>query len=135
MITPGHPCEYHGCSAIVKGRRFCKTHQPRSLTANAKGYDFRWARYSRNFLHAHPFCCDPFARHRGMLVPATVTGHKQPHRGDQNLFWSEENHYALCWSCNSYQAAKFEGGFGHERKELPLERSTTINLTRLGKPK
>ena len=32
----------------------------------------------------------------GRVTVATVVNHKVPHRGDQELFWSEENWEALC---------------------------------------
>ena len=36
----------------------------------------------------------------GMLTPATVVDHVIPHRGDQKLFWDEDNWQALCKSCH-----------------------------------
>jgi hypothetical protein len=44
---------------------------------------------------------------------ATVTGHKQAHRGNEAMLWDAANHYALCAGCNAYQCVKFEGGFGN----------------------
>jgi 5-methylcytosine-specific restriction protein A len=75
--------------------------------------DRRWKRYRLSYLADHPLCCDPFGRHAGRLIPATVVDHITPHRGDVTLFWDGDNHRALCGGCNSYAAAKYQGGFGN----------------------
>jgi 5-methylcytosine-specific restriction endonuclease McrA len=46
-------------------------------------------------------------------VAATVVGHRIAFKDDERLKWNPANHYPLCGSCNSYQCAKFEGGFGN----------------------
>jgi 5-methylcytosine-specific restriction protein A len=97
----------------ASGSSYCPQHQPRRASATERGYDARWQRYSRAFLKKHPFCADPYGRHRGVLVEADVTGHRKAHRGDQTLLWDRANHYALCRACNSYQCVKEEGGFGN----------------------
>jgi 5-methylcytosine-specific restriction protein A len=75
--------------------------------------DARWRRYRAMYLAAHPLCANPYGRH-GAVVAATVVDHIIPHRGDYTKFWDgATNHQALCASCNSYKAAKFEGGFGN----------------------
>ena len=56
-------------------------------------------------------------------MPATVTGHKQAHRGDEALLWDPANHYALCNGCNAYQCAKFEGGFGRASQQRTESKS------------
>lgn len=100
------------------------------MGARRQGYDAQWDRYSKQFLKRNPFCVDPFRRHPGQLVPATVTGHKQAHRGDPILLRDPANHYALCGPCNSYQCAKFEGGFGREAQRAPgsVESATAKTL-------
>ena len=65
------------------------------------------------FLSGHPLCEDPYGRHGGIPVAAKVVDHREPHCGNAGLFWDKSNHRALCIGCNSYKAAKFEGGFGN----------------------
>ena len=117
-VKPPHPCATPGCRALITIGNYCKQHRSVRPTARAQGYDAKWDRYSKSFLRRNPFCVDPFRRHPGRLIEATVTGHKQAHRGNDVLLWDESNHYALCASCNAYQCAKFEGGFGNASEVL-----------------
>jgi 5-methylcytosine-specific restriction endonuclease McrA len=55
-------------------------------------------------------------------VRADVVGHRIAFRDDERLKWNPANHYPLCGSCNSYQCAKFEGGFGHAQASVRHER-------------
>jgi len=122
-VKPPHPCARPGCRALIRIGSFCDAHRPARTSARAQGYNARWDRYSKDFLRRNPFCVDPFGRHRGHLVPATVTGHKQAHRGDEALLWDPANHYALCNGCNAYQCAKFEGGFGRASQQRTESKS------------
>ena len=112
MLKPPHPCARAGCRALIRIGNYCEQHRAVRPTARAQGYDAKWDRYSKSFLRHNPLCVDPFGRHRGQIVMATVTGHKQAHRGDVALLWDKANHYPLCASCNAYQCVTFEGGFG-----------------------
>ena len=52
-----------------------------------------------DLLARDPVCRDPFGRHRGQFVPATVADHVTPVRlGGQ---WTEENGQGLCASCHA----------------------------------
>lgn len=50
---------------------------------------------------------------QGVIMPASEVDHITPHRGDYALFWSAENHQALCKSCHSRKTTTEDGGFGH----------------------
>ena len=115
MLKPKHPCASPGCRETTNAK-YCNGHRQKRPSARVAGYDSRWDSYSRSFLRRNPFCADPFARHRGQIVRATVTGHKQAHKGDQFLLWNPGNHSPLCAGCNAYQCVKEEGGFGNERR-------------------
>ncbi len=71
-------------------------------------YDRRaWRRRSRAFLQANPLCIMCTAAGRTSL--ATVVDHIVPHRGDETLFWDEENNWAgLCKPCHDGAKAEFE---------------------------
>lgn len=62
-------------------------------TAKARGYNARWARFSRAFLRANPLC--EFCLGQGVVKAATITDHDAPHRGDEELFW-ENTFTGLC---------------------------------------
>lgn len=47
---------------------------------------------------AHPLCVQ--CAKQGKYVRATVVDHIIPHRGDQKLFWDQNNWQALCKSCH-----------------------------------
>ena len=66
--------------------------------AEARGYDSRWRKARAAFLQRNPLCNE--CMKHGRLTPATVVDHVIPHRGDQKLFWDEDNWQALCKSCH-----------------------------------
>lgn len=116
------PCARAGCPNVVD-RGYCATCKPGSqaaaserlrLSAHRRGYDRTWQRYSAARLKRLPWCTDPYGRHDGQVELATMTDHITPHKGDMTLFWNEQNHQSLCDGCNSYKAAKYEGGFGNQ---------------------
>lgn len=63
-----------------------------------RGYDSRWRKARAAFLQRNPLCAE--CRKNGVLTPATVVDHIIPHRGDQKLFWDEENWQPLCKNCH-----------------------------------
>jgi 5-methylcytosine-specific restriction protein A len=83
-------------------------HQPARLTTTARansrqrGYTWRWQKARAIFL-AQPknaVCCVA-----GCNQPSEVVDHKQPHRGDYNLFWDETNWQAMCKRCHDIKTA------------------------------
>ena len=45
----------------------------------------RWARIRRHQLLEHPLCA--FCLERGIVIPAEICDHVEPHYGDVNKFW------------------------------------------------
>jgi len=41
--------------------------------------------------------------------------------------WDPANHYPLCNSCNSFQAAKHEGGFGNRQTDSRVNAKPHVN--------
>jgi 5-methylcytosine-specific restriction enzyme A len=117
---PMHPCAGPRCRGLADvGKKFCDacdTGRPASRHGSSIVDSKRWREYSKSFLAKHPVCCDPFKRHQGRIVQATVTGHKTAHRGDLALCFDPENHVPLCNGCNARQGTEFEGGFGNAVK-------------------
>lgn len=78
---------------------------PRTSSA-ARGYGNRWRTYRLNYLRRHPLCVK--CKAAGLTVPSTVVDHIQPHKGDEFLFWSWENHQALCATCHNADKQRLE---------------------------
>ncbi len=108
-------CNYPGCTKAAQGY-YCEEHQAQaeqrrqereketrlfegtkrkaSAEYNSLYHTRRWRDMRLVFLAEHPCCAMCGA-------PASIVDHKQPHRGDEELFYSEANLQALCKSCHS----------------------------------
>ena len=101
---PRRPCRYPGCPEFCDpGQTYCKSHMTYSADrmrggAAARGYDNKWNRARKLYLQKHPLCTE--CQKEGRLTPATVVDHIIPHRGDEKLFWDEQNWQPLCARCH-----------------------------------
>jgi 5-methylcytosine-specific restriction endonuclease McrA len=70
-------------------------------------YNAQWQRARLVFLQQHPFCkmCELL----GIITVATVVDHRTPHKGNMQLFWSQNNWIPLCASCHSRHKQRIEG--------------------------
>ncbi len=68
-------------------------------SSTQRGYGYRWQQARKRFLSAHPLCV--YCKRDGRVTVAEVVDHITPHRGDQKLFWDQNNWQALCSSCHS----------------------------------
>lgn len=103
---PNTPCKYPGCARLVPyGRKYCDEHRDieRNERPNAetRGYGREWQKARQNFLKRHLWCVR--CKEKGKFVLATVVDHIKPHRGDERLFWDEENWQPLCKSCHDHK--------------------------------
>lgn len=64
-----------------------------------RGYDSKWAKASKAFLAAHPWCVDCLKL--GKHVPATEVDHDPPHGGDWKKFWDRRTWFPRCKSHHS----------------------------------
>lgn len=121
---PLRPCKHPGCGNLTR-TGWCDKHQhqerklqrPRA-SPNQRGYTYKWRQASKAYLTAHPWCAQCLREGRTTL--ATEVDHKQPHKGDLNLFWDMDNWQSLCHSCHSRKTAKEDGGYGHkEQSRVP----------------
>jgi 5-methylcytosine-specific restriction protein A len=64
----------------------------------------QWVAASKRYLKRNPLCVD--CGELGAIVPARVTDHIEPHKGDVNLFWRRSNWQALCCSCHNRKTAR-----------------------------
>jgi 5-methylcytosine-specific restriction enzyme A len=72
-------------------------------TAADRGYDSRWARYSRRYLRAHPLCVACTAD--GLIAQATAVDHIVPIR-QGGAMWDPRNHQALCHDCHTRKTGR-----------------------------
>lgn len=119
-LAPLHPCQ-PGCPVLLPmGVPRCAKHEKarhtrdrqRRGSAHQRGYTSRWRAHRARFLAEHPLCA-PCER-VGRTTPATVVDHIRAHKGDEDLFWDEENHQASCKPC--HDARTDEGDFGREAR-------------------
>lgn len=76
-----------------------------------RGYTRRWEAAAKRFKGKYPLCgmrpgdlAPVMSRchDQGRVVPAFQVDHVVPHKGDEALFWDEENNWqSLCASCGS----------------------------------
>lgn len=106
-------CLAPGCRAVVEFGR-CPAHRrqqdQRRGSARARGYSARWERRARAFKGSYPLCgmrpCGKppvmsQCRDEGRVTAAAHVDHVIPHRGDDALFWDEDNWQSLCAACHS----------------------------------
>lgn len=115
---PNVPCKHPGCARLVPhGRAYCDehaaTHRGDGRTTKEKGYTRRWQKDRDRFLKTHPLCVRCQAA--GKLTPATVVDHIVPHRGDQVLFWDQNNWQALCKPCHDRKTMTEDRLFEYKR--------------------
>ncbi len=118
---PKRSCAYVSCAnRVPAGQTFCRQHQKEQTrrydkkrgSSYERGYNARWRKYRRIFLNHHPFCAEC-----GGI--ATVVDHIIPHKGDQELFWCEDNHQSMCAICHNRKTYD-EGGFGHYKEKASV---------------
>src|SRR5690606_28301072 len=98
------------CEKHLRSQR--ATHDSARGTAAERGYDWRWARYAKQFLARHPLC--RVCQAAGRVAAATEVDHIVPVQGAHDArFWDEANHQPLCRSCHAAKtAAEREGRRG-----------------------
>lgn len=71
----------------------------RRPNARERGYSSAWDKARAGFLRLHPQCAE--CAKDGLIIRATVVDHITPHRGDQALFWNQQNWQSLCGNHHS----------------------------------
>jgi 5-methylcytosine-specific restriction protein A len=74
----------------------------------------RWRTERAAFLNDHPLCAE--CERSGTIRPASVVDHRDPHHGDETVFWDESRWQALCASCHGRKTTATDGGFGNARR-------------------
>jgi 5-methylcytosine-specific restriction enzyme A len=76
----------------------------------------RWGRLRRYQLLEHPLC--KYCAERGLVEPATICDHVEPHHGDLNKFWLGKLQ-SLCKPC--HDGAKREIELYGYRRDIGLD--------------
>lgn len=98
-IKPKRPCRQPGCPNLSDDV-YCEVHRILYARENAtvRGYDTRWRAARKRYLRGHPLCLE--CQRNGRTRPATVVDHVLPHRGNEDLFWDQNNWQPLCKGCH-----------------------------------
>lgn len=93
--TPRKQCR---CPNLVSyGNKYCDDHKFNhaldAKSTKAKGYNARWNKARLRYLKLNPLCV--YYQSEGRLTKSTVVDHIKLHRGDQDLFWNQDNWQAL----------------------------------------
>ncbi len=68
------------------------------MTSSQRGYDYRWQKAREQYLRDNPLCV--YCAKSGRTSAANVVDHIVAHRGDQGLFWDQDNWQSLCKLCH-----------------------------------
>ncbi len=106
-MKPQKPCRHPGCPNLTDDS-YCTQHAPlyQRESANSRGYTSKWRKLSKLYLNKHPLCVE--CKRKGKLTPATVVDHIIPHRGNEELMWSESNWQSLCKKCHDRKTGRFD---------------------------
>ncbi|MCX6383161.1 MAG: HNH endonuclease signature motif containing protein [Actinobacteria bacterium] len=99
---PKYPCNYSMCSNLSEpGQSYCNIHKQHKNTyddrrdnSNKRGYNSRWHKARLMYLRSNPLCV--MCLEQGYTVSATIVDHIEPHRGEYEKFWDEDNWQSLC---------------------------------------
>jgi 5-methylcytosine-specific restriction protein A len=114
------PCQGR-CGALVEQPGLCPACLRRKDGKRRKDngprlYDSKWAKESKLFLRANPFCV---CERRNPLCngEAKVTDHRIPHKGDPARFWDRTNWQPMSKVCHDQKTALEDGGFGNSVRQ------------------
>lgn len=105
--APPKPCRHPGCPQLVD-TGYCDSHRalkPKRSTDHHRARKTASFRRQREaFLRDNPFCAE-HDRH-GVKRLGGVLDHIKPHRGDDVLFWDQDNWQNLCRECHNAKSSR-----------------------------
>lgn len=106
---PRPGCKYPLCpNRAEKGSSYCNLHKPKKEdnrpSSTARGYNYRWQKVRKMYLKENPLCVE--CLNLGIITPATIVDHIEPHKGDYDKFWDEDNMQSLCEKCHNIKTGK-----------------------------
>ena len=113
---PKKPCKYPGCNQLVDAA-YCPAHEihcedkqyERQRDKETRGWysTRRWRLLRQQQLIRQPMCEE--CGRRGRMSVATEADHIKAHKGDEELFFDENNLQSLCKRCHSRKTAREDG--------------------------
>lgn len=97
-------------------------------SARQRGYTWRWEKCSRLHRQREPLC--RMCQAQGVIRQAELVDHIIPHKGDQALFWDEDNWQSLCHKHhNATKKAQEARGYSSEvgKDGWPLDQNHPAN--------
>jgi 5-methylcytosine-specific restriction protein A len=98
-----------GPSRSERERERKRTYDTQRQSSFERGYTGRWRKARLGFLAKHPLCCK--CEEQGLIVPATVVDHIDPHRGDKAKFWDRNNWQPMCKPHHDAKTAQEDSAF------------------------
>ncbi len=112
---PPQKCAEYKCNKLIYGGHYCdahkreffiglKDHEKERKSANERGYTSKWQKMRLSYLRQHPLCA--VCSEKGITKPAVLIDHIQPHKGDMQKFWNQDNWQGLCIPCHITKTVK-----------------------------
>jgi len=84
-----------------------KRHRPkREKTAAQSLYTYAWQQFSKAWMRSNPLCL--YCETQGRIKLAQMVDHIEPHRGDVEVFWQDDNFASCCRACHNGPKARAE---------------------------
>jgi 5-methylcytosine-specific restriction protein A len=81
---------------------------PARPSARQRGYSWRWDIAAKRYRSLNPICV--MCLKKGKIAQADVVDHITPHKGDQELMWSQANWQSLCYPCHNSDKQRIDKG-------------------------
>ena len=108
---PKRACNWRGCHGFtITKHRFCEIHRKQAQNEYVrktdwhKLYNSRWRKVRIQYLRQNPLCV--MCKKDGVLKAATEVDHIEPHKGDAQKFWNQDNWQGLCKQCHSAKSQR-----------------------------
>jgi shikimate kinase len=75
-------------------------------------YNWTWRKARNVYIAENPLCV--MCEAQGLLTPATVVDHVIPHKGDDTLFWDNNNWQSLCRRHHDRDKRRIENRYGRK---------------------
>jgi 5-methylcytosine-specific restriction enzyme A len=76
----------------------------------------RWKKSRKEFMKQHPLCVE--CKSKAVIKAASVEDHIEAHKGDEVLFWNQNNWQALYKKCHDRKTAKEDGRWGSRKSYI-----------------
>jgi 5-methylcytosine-specific restriction protein A len=105
-------CNHINCGQLIpEGEKYCQKHQPIPRQSSAKPFakafrssnlynTSRWRTLRKKIIKKFNSVCQKCG------ATGNVVDHIYAHRGDEDLFFNEENCTVLCYQCHSVKTAQ-----------------------------